>query len=198
MTEVDAFMRSVATRKYTSWDEFTSVLQTYMQNYHVQFVCVSSKRGNDLQLIYKLVFFRCIRHARRRSSSRGIRRVLSDDTCCPARFCVRNRDGFLTLTSYDVGHNHPLSKELYEQLSVNRHLSTSQLHQCLDVFRVENSIHAIKEYVKDHFGKLVTTKDINNYRRKLTFVLKIEPAEPSSPVLKPLVQSMLHEQAMNV
>ncbi|KAG5444790.1 hypothetical protein CSKR_203077 [Clonorchis sinensis] len=95
------------------------------------------------------------------------------------------------LTSYDVGHNHPLSKELYEQLSVNRHLSMSQLHQCLDLFRVENSIQAIREYMKDQFWKLVTTKDINNYRRKLASVRK-KPAEPSPPVLK------LHEQAMNV
>ncbi|TGZ67517.1 hypothetical protein CRM22_004759 [Opisthorchis felineus] len=132
-------------------------------------------------------------HARRQNSSRGIRRVLSDDTCCPARFCVRNRDGFLMLTSYDVGHNHPLSKELYEQLSVNRHLSTTQLHRCLDLFRVENSIQGIKEYVNDHFGKLVPTKDINSYRRKLTYVLK-KPTEPSSPALKLLVHSMLHEQ----
>ncbi|KER29533.1 hypothetical protein T265_13342, partial [Opisthorchis viverrini] len=63
-------------------------------------------------------------------------------------------------------HNHKLSKFLYDRLPVNRRLKEGEFGTCQALLRYGTPSSEMRQLVADEFGKILTTEDIHNYRRK--------------------------------
>ncbi|KER24938.1 hypothetical protein T265_07502 [Opisthorchis viverrini] len=127
--------------------------------------CINSKKSSNLLLLYEKASYRCSRHPCRRSRSRGIRRTYTRHTDCPARFHVRRYHDCLRVTSYYLEPNHPRSKFIFDRLPINRRLTNDELRECsVLIYGAPSS--EIRQYVTDHFGKVLTIKDVRNYRVK--------------------------------
>ncbi|GAA54804.1 hypothetical protein CLF_105469 [Clonorchis sinensis] len=87
-------------------------------------------------------------------------------TGCPVRLCLRRQRNHLAVTSYFLEHNHKLSKFLYDRLPVNRRLTEDDLGTYRALLKYGTPSCEVRQFVADEFGKILTTQDIWNYRRK--------------------------------
>ncbi|KER22051.1 hypothetical protein T265_14950, partial [Opisthorchis viverrini] len=87
-------------------------------------------------------------------------------TDCPARFHVRRYHDCLRVTSYYLEHNHPRSKFIFDRLPINWRLTNDELKECSTLLKYGAPSSEIRQYVADHFGKVLTIKDVRNYRVK--------------------------------
>ncbi|GAA48084.1 hypothetical protein CLF_101157 [Clonorchis sinensis] len=83
-----------------------------------------------------------------------------------SRFHVRRYNDHLMVTSYYLEHNHPRSKFIFDSLPVNRGLATEELNECSTILKHGAPSLEIRQYVADHFGKVLTIQDVYNYRVK--------------------------------
>ncbi|GAA50770.1 hypothetical protein CLF_105024 [Clonorchis sinensis] len=70
------------------------------------------------------------------------------------------------VTSYYLEHNHRRSKFIFDRLPVNRRLTTEELKECSTLLKCGAPSSEIRQYVADHFGKVLTIQDVYNYRSK--------------------------------
>ncbi|GAA55913.1 hypothetical protein CLF_109358 [Clonorchis sinensis] len=82
------------------------------------------------------------------------------------RFCLRRQRNHLEANSYFLEHNHKLSKFLYDRLLVNLRLTEDELGTCSALLKYGTLSCEVRQFVADEFGKIPTTQDIYNYRRK--------------------------------
>ncbi|KER30373.1 hypothetical protein T265_13188, partial [Opisthorchis viverrini] len=81
-------------------------------------------------------------------------------------FHVRRYHDCLRVTSYYLEHNHPRSKFIFDRLPINRRLTNDELKECSTLLKYGAPSSEIRQYVADHFGKVLTIKDVRNYRVK--------------------------------
>ncbi|GAA56246.1 hypothetical protein CLF_110364, partial [Clonorchis sinensis] len=72
----------------------------------------------------------------------------------------------LAVTSYSLGHNHKLSRFLYDRLPVNHRQTKDELGTCRALLKYGTSLCEVRQLVTDGFGRLLTTRDMYDYRRK--------------------------------
>ncbi|GAA49484.1 hypothetical protein CLF_103123 [Clonorchis sinensis] len=155
----------------SSFTAFEDALTQYMKENYVVFVRSSSNRSTNAVLRYEWVYYKCSRRPPRPAKSRGIRRSYTRSTGCPVRFCLRWQRNHLAVTSYILEHNHKLSKFLYDRLPVNRRLTGDELGPCTALLKYGTPSCEVRQFVADEFGKILTTQDIYNYRRKCRLAL---------------------------
>ncbi|GAA53973.1 hypothetical protein CLF_111780 [Clonorchis sinensis] len=137
-----------------------------MTNNFVVFVRLNSQKSSDSKLLYEKAFYRCSRRPCRQSQGRGIRRSYTRCSGCQARVHVRRYNDHLMVTSYYPEHNHPRSKFIFDRLPVNRRLTNEELKECSTLLKYGAPSSEIRQYVADHFGKVLTIQDVYNYRVK--------------------------------
>ncbi|KAF8566357.1 hypothetical protein P879_05385 [Paragonimus westermani] len=181
MPACDAFVELFVGRRFTSLAEFEETLSEYMKTNFVNFVVATSVRTANSRLRYDSISYRCVHCPRRGSQSKGIRKVSTQTTGCSARFHVRRRRGALMISSYDMEHNHPISRSLYERHPLNRHLTPEELNETRPLFLCNTSISYLKQYVADTYGKCLTTQDIVNIRSRIkSYPLTMEFGETTN------------------
>ncbi|GAA57822.1 hypothetical protein CLF_113241 [Clonorchis sinensis] len=163
---VDDFVEKLVRPRFFSFSGFQIALREYMTNNFVVFVRINSQKSSDSKLLYEKAFYRCSRWPCRQSQGRGIRRSYTRCTGCPARLHVRRYNDHLMVTSYYLEHNHPRSKFIFDRLPVNRRLATEELKECSTLLKYGAPSSEIRQYVTDHFGKVLTIQDVYNYRVK--------------------------------
>ncbi|GAA50036.1 hypothetical protein CLF_103954 [Clonorchis sinensis] len=75
-----------------------------------------------------------------------------------------------------------LSKFLYYRLPVNRRLTEDELGSCRALLKYGTPSCELRQFVADEFGKILTTQDIYNYRRKCRPALLSSSAEFGRPL----------------
>ncbi|CAI2738914.1 unnamed protein product, partial [Dicrocoelium dendriticum] len=91
----------------------------------------------------------------------------SRDTNCQARVNLIRTGRKLKVTTFDLSHNHPVNRLLFERHPINRRLTDDEFTQSVDLFRYNTPTSDIKQFVEVRFGKHITSDDIRNVRRKL-------------------------------
>ncbi|KAF7234247.1 hypothetical protein EG68_12267 [Paragonimus skrjabini miyazakii] len=167
MDYVAAFKAVFENREFHTFMEFQECLDKYMNDVGVIYARGTSKKSSNWLLKYQKIFYRCIKYKRRKSESRGIRRARSEDVCCKSRFHVVKRNACLVVSSFDLEHNHPISRLAFESHPMNRRLTVSELIDSRNLFEYNAPTADIKRYVADVYGKLITTTDVQNIRHKL-------------------------------
>ncbi|GAA49175.1 hypothetical protein CLF_102626 [Clonorchis sinensis] len=165
-TASDAFVENLGAVSFSSFKAFEKALNEYMKNNYVVFVRSSSNRSTNSVLRYEWVYYKCSRRPPKPSESRGIRKSYTRSTDCPVRFCLRRRGNKLLVTSYYLEHNHEVTKFLYDRLPVNRRLTKEELGACKALLNYGTPLCEVRQFVADEFGKVLTTQDLYNYRRK--------------------------------
>ena len=107
--------------------------------------------------------------------SAGIRASTTCSTNCPAEFTVsRRRRGiaggvpvYLVRKKYNMRHNHPLNRLEYKVAPTQRRLNEEEERQISSLIRNYAAPEAVGDYVLEHFGKVVTSKDMANMRWRL-------------------------------
>ncbi|GAA49869.1 hypothetical protein CLF_103699 [Clonorchis sinensis] len=164
---VDDFTKKLVRPRFFSFSALQIALRKYMTINFVVFVRINSQKSSDSKLSYEKAFYRCSGRPCRQSQGRGIRRSYSIRcTGCPARFHVRRYNDQLMVTSYYLEHNHPRSKFIFDRLPVNRRLTNEELRECSALLKYGAPSSQIRQYVADHFGKVLTIQDVYSYRVK--------------------------------
>ncbi|KAA0191661.1 hypothetical protein FBUS_01353 [Fasciolopsis buskii] len=161
----EKFDELIGSRQFNSYAELTEALEEFKAATWSSFSIRSSSRSPYPHIHFRRIVFNCDRYRKRKSVSKGLRRVNTRSTDCSARFIVRERDAKLVVTSSFLQHNHPLTQSYYDHLPANRRLSHEQFESLRELFQQVDT-KLLKEFIFGLFGKPLTTKDINNIRRK--------------------------------
>ncbi|THD19600.1 hypothetical protein D915_009355 [Fasciola hepatica] len=161
----EKFDELIGSRQFDSYAELAEALEEFKAATWSSFSIRSSSRSQYPHIHFRRIVFNCDRYRKRKSVSKGLRRVNPRSTDCSARFIVRERDAKLVVTSSFLQHNHPLTQFYYEHLPANRRLSHEQFESLRELFQQVDT-KLLKEFILGLFGKPLTTKDINNIRRK--------------------------------
>ncbi|VDP87975.1 unnamed protein product [Echinostoma caproni] len=161
----EKFDELIGNRQFNSYAELAEALEEFKAATWSSFSIRSSSRSQYPHIHFRRIVFNCDRYRKRKSVSKGLRRVNTRSTDCSARFIVRERDAKLVVTSSCLQHNHPLTQFYYEHLPANRRLSQEQFESLRELFQQVDT-KLLKEFIFGLFGKPLTTKDINNIRRK--------------------------------
>ncbi|CAH8485260.1 unnamed protein product, partial [Dicrocoelium dendriticum] len=116
---------------------------------------------------YDRIVYKCLRCKRRKTRSKGIRRVYSRDTDCSALVNVALDGRKLKVLTFQLSHNHPCNRFLFERHPLNRRLTEEECNQAADLFRYNTPTCDIKQYIENAFGKHVTRDDVRNVSRRL-------------------------------
>ncbi|TGZ51342.1 hypothetical protein CRM22_010746 [Opisthorchis felineus] len=146
-----SFANAIANREFFTWEQFESALAHYMAKNFVVFSRVSSIRSSDELLRFDRASYQCKMHAARADVGEGMGVMHSRLPPCTARFYLRRKKTRLVVTSFNMDHNHPVSKTLSD-LERRRHSIDYNL-PCYDN----------QDFAGD---KEITTMDIRSYRRQ--------------------------------
>ncbi|TGZ74060.1 hypothetical protein CRM22_001152 [Opisthorchis felineus] len=188
------FVKKLVSPRFSSFLEFDKALKVYTRENYVVYVRTASKKSNNHHLRYDYIHYQCNRRDPKPTKSRGIRRSYTGCTGCQARFCVRRRNDQLVVTSYNVEHNHKVSKFLYDRLPAVRRLAVEEFEACYSLIQSGMPISEVRKYAADQFGKLITTQDLYNYQHRpslsisqgnhceFNYVTELSPSSPSSSI----------------
>ncbi|CAI2738353.1 unnamed protein product, partial [Dicrocoelium dendriticum] len=100
------FRSTFVGHSFHSFDEFYSLFTSFMHRNNFNFVCCSSKRSKYHSMRYDRIVYKRVRCKRRKTRSKGIRRVYSRDTDCSARVNVARDGRRLNVLTFQLSHNH--------------------------------------------------------------------------------------------
>ncbi|KAF7241654.1 hypothetical protein EG68_10903 [Paragonimus skrjabini miyazakii] len=162
------FRRDIQSRKFSSYLELKEALDAFMKKTCTNYVVRGSAHKKHSKLQYNRLVYMCDQYPRRRSVSKGLRRVNSQTTDCTSRFYVHAHMRWLIVTSAEMEHNHPLNESVVQNSRAKRRLTADEIEESKALFVNGCSNDKLKQYALERFGKQLTTHDIWNIRSKLT------------------------------
>ncbi|KAG5448327.1 hypothetical protein CSKR_107042 [Clonorchis sinensis] len=158
-----SFANAIANREFFTWEQFESALAHYMAKNFVVFSRVSSIRSSDELLRFDRASYQCKMHAARADVGEGMGVMHSRLPPCTARFYLRRKKTRLVVTSFNMDHNHPVSKTLYDHLPSTGRINSSDLERRRHSIDYNLPCYDNQDFAGD---KEITTMDIRSYRRQ--------------------------------
>ncbi|XP_078703251.1 uncharacterized protein LOC144928580 [Branchiostoma floridae x Branchiostoma belcheri] len=169
--------------KFSTWQEFTAVLNEYQAVNLVQLskVCSKTVEARNRRLpegapkfpsshVYAMAEFACIHGGKPRSRSTGIRPNQSSFKFgCPAKVYVSSdrKSGKLIVKTLRSDHNHSVSREIKDMYPPQRRLYGNTRKEACNLTALGVDVKVLREYIHERSGKLTTLKDLHNLRASL-------------------------------
>ena len=163
-------------RKFNSEEQFTNELNNYQANYFQKLYHRSSVlfKNND-QLLQKFKYtdltLLCKHGDKCRSKNETSKNSHTYRMQCPfiAKLKYDNKQNCLIFSAYNLEHNHPISKEIYESYTI---VKTAKLKQNNEAIKLQKNLDSAKATVynqthaiNSEFDYNLLPKDIHNFKK---------------------------------
>ncbi|KAF8566325.1 hypothetical protein P879_04381 [Paragonimus westermani] len=163
----EPFLRLIAGKQFPSVVEFEAALSEFMAQSYTYFVRRSSAPAKKHKIRYEQMFYLCDHYPRRKSVSRGLRKINHKPMHCEARFTMRRSQDKLVVGSFFMEHNHELNRTLFEQKPVNQRLTPEEMEELKPIVRISTN-KQLKQYIAERFSKSFSTQTVVYLRSRLS------------------------------
>ncbi|KAF7257099.1 hypothetical protein EG68_05772 [Paragonimus skrjabini miyazakii] len=143
----EPFLRLIAGKQFPSVVEFEAALSEFMAQSYTYFVRRSSAPAKKHKIRYEQMFYLCDHYPRRKSVSRGLRKINHKPMHCEARFTMRRSQDKLVKP-------------------VNQRLTAEEMEELRPIVRISTN-KQLKQYIAERFSKSFSTQTVVYLRSRL-------------------------------